>query len=376
MRYSLDSDQESLHDSVERFACRPFDARLRQQESASPEGFSVERWRTMAAMGWQGAAIAECYGGLGLGPRERGIVMEGLGRGLALEPYWSSAVVGAELVARVASEEQCSELLPRVADGSVRLAFAAHEPGGRYDWARVACRAERKGDRYRIDGAKIAVLDAPSADRILLLARTSGDPSDPAGLSLFWIRRDVPGLAMRSFPALDGRLCADLMLDGVEVPLAQRLGPEGGIAAGVETALDHAMVAACFEAVGAMTGALEATVAHLQSRRQFGRPLAEFQVLRHRVADMLVATEQTRSLAIRAAGSLGADARARRRIACAAKVQAGRSGRFVGEAAVQLHGGMGMTDEHCAGHYLKRLLVTDMTLGDTQHHLARFVALS
>lgn len=364
MMFKLDDEQRQLRDSVARFVQEPFDlARWRDADAAA------SRWRSMADMGWMAAAVPAADGGLGLGPRETAIVMEGMGRGLVREPYWSTAVLGTELVRRAGDANQRVELLSGIADGSLRLAFALHEPGARYDWVDVRCRAERVGDGYRISGDKVAVLDAPQADKLLVLARTAGDAGERKGLTLFCIDTGAAGIVQRRWPTLDDRECADLRFDSIEVPASGRLGAEGGAADIVEPALDHALVALCAEAGGAMAGALEATIEYLKSRRQFGQPLSSFQVLRHRVADMLVATEQARSLALHAAACLDADSLLRRRMAAAAKAQVGLSGRFVGESAVQLHGGMGVTEGMAVGHYLKRLLSIDMLLGDADHHL-------
>lgn len=370
MEFLLDEEQRRLRDSVERFVRRAFDVRQRRDEAAHPAGFAPDRWRAMADLGWLAATIAEADGGLGLGLRERHIIMEGLGRGLALEPYTSNAVLAADLVGALGSDAQRQDFLPRIADGSLRVAVALYEAGGRYAWSDARCRAQRVDGGYRIEGEKISVLDVASADRILFLAR-----EDDGDLSLFWIAVAADGLERREFPTLDGRRCADLRLHGVRVPEAHRLGAGRDVEAALDLAIDRAAVATCAEAVGAMSGALEATVDYLKTRRQFGQPLSSFQVLRHRVADMVIATEQARSLVVRAATCLEADPPLRRRMVSAAKVQAGTSGRFVGESAVQLHGGMGMTEEHAVGHYLKRLMVTDMLFGDTAHHLERFAAL-
>lgn len=375
MGFRLTEDQEQLRESVERFVREQYGVEAWRAAARQEPGFREDHWRTMADLGWLAAALPEEYGGLGLGPRERSVIMESLGRGLALEPFWSTAVLGAELVIATATPAQKQDFLPRIADGSLRLAFALAESGSRYQWTDVRCRAERHGDGYRITGHKIAVLDAASAHRLLVLARTAGEDAAPGGLSLFWVDGRAKGVERRDFLTLDERRCSDIRFDAMEVSRSQLLGAEGQAAGAVEQAMDHAMAALCAEAVGAMSAVLQTTVEYLKTRKQFGKNLSEFQALRHRVADMVIATEQSRSISAMSAMCLNGDVMQRKRIVAAAKVQIGNAGRFVGESAVQLHGGIGISDDLHVGHYLKRLMVINLLLGDASFHLKRFADL-
>jgi alkylation response protein AidB-like acyl-CoA dehydrogenase len=367
MRFALTEDQRQLYDSASRFvrACYSYEEWRRLAGSGS--GFSSENWSQMAEMGWMALALPEEHGGIGMGARERLALMEVLGRGIVLEPYWSTAVLCAEIVRRVGTLAQQADLLPRIASGELRLALADTEPGTRWSMDRLSCGVEKDEGRDRISGKKIAVLDAPSADIFLVLA-----PGRKGGVSVFLVEANAAGLLSRNFPTVDSRRCADLTFDGVFALAC--LGDEGAAAEGVEIAKDHAIVALCGEALGAMSMLIESTIEYLKTRRQFGQPLSEFQVLRHRIVDMFIASEQARSLAIVAAESLDASPVARRLAVSAAKWQCGIAGRLVGENALQLHGGIGMTDELPIGHYFKRLMAIDVLLGNTDFHLQRFMA--
>lgn len=375
MRFDLTDEQAQLSGSVERFVREHYDMAAWRTAARSPEGYREALWQRMASMGWLGATIPEAYGGLGLGDRERAVIMEGIGRGLIQEPYWSTSVLGVELVLAAGTQHQKQAWLPQVAEGRWRLAFACWEPGQRYDWQAGSCIAEEVPGGYRLTGRKIAVLDAPCADRILVLARTGGPGQAGVGLALFCVDAHAAGLGHRTFRTLDERRCADLDFHQIFIAAADRLGEGDDVSPAVQSAMDRAMVALCAEAVGAMSVALQSTIDYLKTRKQFGRQLSEFQALRHRVADMVMATEQTRSLAWMAALSLDGEPAQRMRLAAAAKVQAGQAGRYVGESAIQLHGGIGMTDELHVGHYFKRLLSIDFLLGDAPHHLRRLAEL-
>jgi alkylation response protein AidB-like acyl-CoA dehydrogenase len=376
MQLTLTEDQEQLRDSVTRFVRQTYTYDAWRRRAREPHDADAATWREIAGLGWTAVAVAEAHGGLGLGARERGVIMEAFGAGLVLEPYWSSAVMCAELLRIAGTADQQARLLPGIADGTVRGAFALLEAYTRYDWTAVSCRAERSGDGWSLQGKKITVLDAPGADRLMVLARTSGTPGTPAGLSLFWVAASTPGLNRRDFRTVDERGCSDVMLEGVFVPAGDLIGAEGQAAAAVSEAIDHGIAALCAEAVGTMASAVTATVDYLKTRKQFGKPLAEFQALRHRVADMVVALEQSRSIAALCAASLDAPPAERSRLGAIAKAQIGTAGRFIGESAVQLHGGIGVTDELQIGHFMKRLLVIDILLGDTRHHLSRIAEAS
>ncbi len=374
MDFGYSDEQKLLADSVDRFVRQSYGFESWRKLVKSDEGYSPAHWRQMAELGWLGAALPEAHGGLGGGPVETMIIMEGIGKGLVLEPYFSTVVLGGTLVAQAGSEAQKSELLPRIGAGELKLAFAQAEHQARFDLVEVATMAARSGAGWRLDGRKIFVRDAISADRLIVLARTAGSARARKGLSLFLVDAGAKGLSRRDYRTVDNRHAADIAFEGVTVPAEALLGPVDGALPIVERAVDHAIAALAAEAVGAMQVLHEATLAYLRTRKQFGRPIGDFQVLQHRAVDMFVALEQARSMAIAATLKLKAPARERARFCAAAKVQIGQSGRFVGQQAVQLHGGMGMTDELNVGHYMKRLMAIDMAFGNADWHLNRFAA--
>ena len=357
---------------VDRFLAAHGDTAEWERVASGSEGWSRARWREMAKLGWLGICLPESAGGLGCGIEERMAVMEAVGRGLVLEPYLSTAVLCAELISAGATDLQRAAFLPAIAAGDMVLAFAGSEPASRFETCDVQCSAQRNGDGWALNGAKIAVLDAPIADHLLVLARTGGERTSPHGLSVFIVEPAAPGVTMRGYPTLDRRRCADIEFIDVHVGASALVGAESMAFPAVELALDHARVALCSEAVGIMDELVTTTIAYLKQRQQFGKPLAQFQVLRHRVADMHIACEQARSMAQMASATLLLGHPARSANAAAAKAQAGWSARFVGQQAVQLHGGMGVSNELRVGHWFKRLMAIDILLGNADHQVRRF----
>ena len=359
-------------ETVDRFLAAHGDTAEWERVASGSEGWSRARWREMAKLGWLGICLPESAGGLGCGIEERMAVMEAVGRGLVLEPYLSTAVLCAELISAGATDLQRAAFLPAIAAGDMVLAFAGSEPASRFETCDVQCTAQRSGDGWALNGAKIAVLDAPIADHLLVLARTGGERTSPHGLSVFIVEPAAPGVTMRGYPTLDRRRCADIEFIDVHAGAGALVGEESMAFPAVELALDHARVALCSEAVGIMDELVTTTIAYLKQRQQFGKPLAQFQVLRHRVADMHIACEQARSMAQMASATLLLGHPARSANAAAAKAQAGWSARFVGQQAVQLHGGMGVSNELRVGHWFKRLMAIDILLGNADHQVRRF----
>ena len=359
-------------ETVDRFLAAHGDTAEWERVASGSEGWSRARWREMAELGWLGICLPESAGGLGCGIEERMAVMEAVGRGLVLEPYLSTAVLCAELISAGATDLQRAAFLPAIAAGDMVLAFAGSEPASRFETCDVQCSAQRNGDGWALNGAKIAVLDAPIADHLLVLARTDGERTSPHGLSVFIVEPAAPGVTMRGYPTLDRRRCADIEFIDVHAGAGALVGAESMAFPAVELALDHARVALCSEAVGIMDELVTTTIAYLKQRQQFGKPLAQFQVLRHRVADMHIACEQARSMAQMASATLLLGHPARSANAAAAKAQAGWSARFVGQQAVQLHGGMGVSNELRVGHWFKRLMAIDILLGNADHQVRRF----
>ena len=373
MDFKLSDEQQMLADSVGRYVAKHCNFARWRQVVASEAGLSEEDWRAYAEMGLLGLNVPERYGGIGAGPLETLIVAEAFGRAMVVEPFVSTAVVAVAALGRHATDAQRAALLPSIADGSRRVALAALERDSRYDLHRVATTLRREGESLRIDGRKSVVLDAPSAHTFIVSARESGAVDAQGGISLVLVDHRAPGVSMTSYRTIDGRRCADLRFDAVRVTRGDVIAsPETGHEA-LDEAVDRGIAALCAEAVGAMSALLDMTVEYLRSRRQFGQPIGRFQALQHRAAEMLGALEQARSMAyVAAAHADHADPVERRKAISAAKAVVGRHARFVGENAVQLHGGMGMTDDLAVGHYFKRLSSIDMTWGNTEHHVERY----
>ncbi|MFZ4759627.1 MAG: acyl-CoA dehydrogenase family protein, partial [Burkholderiaceae bacterium] len=331
---------------------------------AEPHGFSIDRWRAFADMGWLALGLPEDCGGLG-DASDAAIVADALGRANALEPWLANVGLAAPLLAALrgtpaSADDRC---------GALRVALAAWEPQGRHDAFDVATRATATPDGWRLDGVKTLVLGGGSADVLLVVAREHGAPRDPEGLSVFELAPDAPGLTRRALPTYDGRQTADLRLDGVAVSAAARFG--GAVGPALEAAIDHATALACVEAVGTMQVVLDTTRAYLQQRRQFGRPLAANQVLRHRLVDLRVAIEQGQAISLAAIERLGDTPAARRRAVSLAKAFVSPAARRCGEEGIQLHGAIGMTEETAIGHMATRLVGFANLLGDEAWHLER-----
>ncbi len=372
MDFTLSAEQELLKQSAERLIARDYGIEARRRAAASEDGFSRETWARFAELGWLGIGVDEAFGGTGGSAVETAVVMEAVGRGLCVEPYLTTAVLGGGLLTLGGSDAQKGALLPELVAGRLLLAFAFAEPQSRYDLADVATSARGDGGGFVLEGRKSVVFNAATADRIAVSARTGGAPRDRHGISLFLVEPGAPGVALRSYPTVDGLRASELALEGVRVRADAVLGPPGDALGLIERVIERGTAAVCAEAVGIMAALCDATLAHLKTRQQFGRPIGDFQVLQHRMVDMLIACELSRSMAYLAAVTLdGGDGDARRRAVSGAKVQIGRAGRFVGQQAVQLHGGMGMTDELPVGHYFKRLTMIDTQFGAADHHLQR-----
>ena len=370
MDFKLTEEQEQLRDTLVRFVQKEYAFEKRKAILKSKDGFSREAWKQLAEMGLTALGLPEQHGGLPGNAVDTMVVMEVFGRGLVVEPYFATIVLGADLVAQAGSAEQKSAILPEVAEGRRLLAFAHGEPGSRYDITQVASTAKKQGDGYAISGEKSVVLHGAQADTLVVSARTSGKENDEKGISLFLVDRKAPGVTVKDYPTHDGQRAADI---GFKNARAALLGKEGDGAKWVERAIMRGCAALCAEAVGSMAALNEITLAYTKTRKQFGVPIGSFQVLQHRMADMLMYTEQARSMMYLAATKAdAADAAERRRAIAACKALIGQAGRFVGQQAVQLHGGIGVTDEANVSHYFKRLTMINATFGDADHHLGAF----
>jgi pimeloyl-CoA dehydrogenase small subunit len=371
MDFDLSEEQRLLQESLSRLLKDRYGFERRKAYGQGPAGWSRELWAAYAELGLLGLPFDEPFGGFGGGPVEIMIVMEEFGRALALEPFFATVILGGGFLRHGATERQKTALLPKVAAGELTLAFAHTERQSRYDLADVATTARRDGGGWVLDGAKSIVLHGDAADRLIVSARIGGGQRDRDGLGLFLIDAKAAGVTRRGYPTQDGLRAAEMTLANVRVGAEDVLGEPGAALPLIERVVDEAIAALCAEAVGAMSVLHELTVDYLKTRKQFGVTIGSFQVLQHRAADMLVALEQARSMALFATMMAAEpDARERRKAIAAAKVQIGRSARLVGQQAIQLHGGIGMTMEYKAGHYFKRLTMIDTLFGTADHHLA------
>jgi alkylation response protein AidB-like acyl-CoA dehydrogenase len=376
MDFSFSEEQQLLRDALGRFIEREYTFEKRRAIVRSAEGFSREVWAQLAEMGLLGLTVPEAYGGFGGTAVDTLIAMQAIGNGLMVEPYLASAVLGAGVVARAGTHAQRERLLPASARGELLLTLAHGEAGARYELAHVATRARRDGGRFVLDGRKAVVPWGAQADTLVVSARTAGDVRDVEGISLFLIDRAAKGVSVRNYRTIDGQRAAEIALDAVAVDEAAVLDPLDRALPVIERIADVGAAALCAEAVGVMETLHAQTLDYMKTRHQFGQPIGRFQALQHRAVDMFIHLEQSRSMALLAAVNAGAeDAVERGRTVSAAKVHLGRSGRLVGQAAIQLHGGMGVTDELPASHYAKRLTMIDFQLGDADYHAERFIAL-
>jgi pimeloyl-CoA dehydrogenase small subunit len=372
MDCDLTDEQRLLKESVDRLVGGRYDFEARKRYQQEPDGFSRELWGQYAELGLLGLPFAEEHGGFGGGAVETMIVMEAFGRALALEPYLATVILGGGFLRHGGADAQKAELVPQIAAGEMTLAFAHTERQSRYDLFDVATTAKRDGSAFVLEGDKGVVVHGDSAQKLVVTARTAGGRRDRDGIGVFLIDASAPGVSRRGYPTQDGQRAAEISLASVRVGPEAVLGDPGNGLPLVERVVDEAIAALCAEAVGAMGEMHRLTIDYLRTRKQFGVPIGSFQVLQHRGADMFVALEQARSMAMLATMmAQDEDAAERRKAVAAAKVQIGRSGRFVGQQAIQLHGGVGMTMEFKVGHYFKRVTMIDTLFGDADHHLAQ-----
>ena len=373
MDFDFTEEQRLLDETVRRLVKDEYDIAKRKSYMAAPDGFSRALWARYAELGLLGLPFAESEGGFGGSAVETMIVMESFGRGLVVEPYLASVVLGGGLVTLAGSAAQKQAILPQVASGKRLLAFAHGERQSRYALADVETTARKDGSGWVLSGRKGVVLNGDSADQLIVSARSAGGSRERSGIGLFLVDAKAKGVSRRGYPTVDGMRAAEVTLETVRVGADAVLGSPENAYPVIEHAVDRALAALSAEAVGIMETLNAMTLDYLKTRKQFGVPIGSFQALQHRMADMVVEHEQAKSMAVLAALSADlADTAERRRVISAAKVQIGRSGRFVGQQSIQLHGGIGMTDEYLAGHYFKRLTMIDQSFGDADHHLDRF----
>jgi pimeloyl-CoA dehydrogenase small subunit len=370
MDFELSNEQKLLKDSVESLLSDRYDFEARRKYAQELNGFSRKLWKQYAELGLLALPLEEKYGGIGGTPVDSMILMEAFGRALVLEPYLATVVLCGSLLRLGGSGKQRDLWLPKLGSGEALLAFAHAERQARYNLADIATTTRKDGDGFVLDGAKTLVLHGDSADTFIVSTRISGARQDESGIGLFLVDAAAKGLSRRGYATIDVRRAAELTLSNVRVDSDAAIGEPGNSFPLIERVCDLAIAAQCAEAVGAMAAMHEITVDYLKTRKQFGVPIGNFQVLQHRAADMLIALEQARSMAMLAAMTAEDDnAMERRKAVSAAKVQIGKSGRILGQAAIQLHGGIAMTMEYKVGHYFKRVTAIDAMFGDTGHHL-------
>ncbi|NPT43780.1 pimeloyl-CoA dehydrogenase small subunit [Paraburkholderia sp. 1N] len=367
MDFTFNDEQQQFADALRRYLDKSYGFEARHAIVQSESGVSDVHWTAFTELGLTALPVPEAQGGFNGSPIDMLVVMQELGRALVIEPYWATAVgVEALRIAGTGQGEDAS-LLERAAQGEIKLAVAFHEPHARYDLFEVETVANGQGDRQTLTGTKSVVLHGAQADYWIVPARLNGE------IALFVVARDAAGVKVTDYRTIDGQRAATLQFDGT--PARQLNGKHAGAAA-LEHIADYGTVLLCAEAVGALDALNHATLEYTKTRQQFGQPIARFQALQHRMVEMLIHAEQARSVTYLAAVRYtSADADERRRAVSAAKARVGQAARFVGQQAVQLHGGMGVTNEVAAAHLFKRLAIIETTLGDVDHHLARFAAL-
>ncbi len=375
MNFELSDEQRLLQDSVARFVQDNYELENRIKLVATSQGFSSELWTTIAELGWLALPFDEADGGFGGGPIDTMVIMEQLGKGLVLEPFFANVVLGGGVLKRAANKQQKTELLPAFIEGTRQLTLAYAEEQARFDLHDVTTTARADGDVFVLNGHKSMVANAATASQLIVSARTSGGQIDEKGISLFIVDANADGVSLENFPTVDGLRASEVTFTDVHVDAKNLLGELDEGFTTLNAVANDAILALCAEAVGAMEVLYKDTVTYTQEREQFGHPLADFQVLQHRMVEMFMEYEQCKSLLYRATleAAQGDSATAQRSIH-ALKHLVGKTGIFVGENAVQTHGGMGMTEELKIGHYFKRLLIIDAQFGNADFHLQKFAA--
>ena len=375
MNFELTDERQMMQDSLRRFLSDRYTTQVRTENLDSDAGFNADIWAQLAELGILGALFPEAQGGYGGSGFDIAVVFEELGRAGVVEPLLDSAILGGGLIAALGSSDHQS-LVEQVIDGTLHLGFAHGEPASRYDLAHVETTATQSGDEITLTGRKAVVVNAEAAGFLIISARETGAVTDEQGISLFLVPVDTPGLSLRGYPLMAGGRAAEVELDAVTLPISTRLGIAGQAYPVIADRVAAASVALAAEALGAMETATALTRDYLQTRQQFGRPIGSFQALQHRMADLLIELEQARSAVINVAGHLSAAPRKRDLHISAARNLIARVGRLVAEDAIQLHGGIAMTQEYELAHFAKRIVMAEHRFGDADYHLEQFIDLS
>lgn len=375
MHFDLSEERQMLADTTRRFIADRYDINVRHANAKLDHGFNRGTWSEFADLGLIGALLPGEVGGFGGTGEDIAVVFESLGRGLVVEPFLATGVLGAGALVAAGSDAH-KAMLEDVMAGRLLLALAHGEPDSRYEMASVKTRATSAGDGWQLSGNKAVVLNGDSANQLVVSARTSGNDTDEAGISLFLVDADAAGISRRGYGTVDGGRAAEISLDSVAVGADALIGREGDGYATLEAVYAKGVVALAAESVGALETARDITLEYTKTRKQFGRPIGSFQVLQHRMVDMCIEIEQARAAVMLAVSTLEDERHTRELNVSAAKNLIGRVNRLVAEETIQIHGGMAMTWEYAAGHYAKRLTMIDHQLGDTDYHLQRYIDLS
>ena len=373
MDFSFSEEQTLLRNTIQSFIQDNYDFDKRTEIVKSEEGMKIENWKLFSNLGLLGLPFSEDDGGLGFGPVELMIVVEEFGKGLVVEPYIQTIVTCGGFLKR-ASEKQRNKYIPKIISGEDIWAFAYAEPQGRYNLNDLTTKASKEGDNYILNGYKCVVSAAPWSKKLIVSSRTSGDQRDEEGISLFILDKNSSGISLRDYPTVDGSRASEIILEDVKVSSENIIGEEGKASKLIEQVVDESIAAVCAEAIGAMGVLNEATVEYCKTRKQFGQPIGKFQVLQHRMVDMFMQYEQSVSMTYMVNLKLHEEYSERRKAASGAKVQICKAAKFIGQSAIQLHGGMGMTDELNVGHYFKRLSMIENLFGNIDHHLKKYAS--
>ncbi|BDI61781.1 acyl-CoA dehydrogenase family protein [Qipengyuania nanhaisediminis] len=376
MDFNFTEEQDMVRDGLSRLVRENYDPETRRQVIASESGWRPEIWAQLAELGILGMPFSEEDGGFGGGPVDAMVVMEEFGKGLVVEPFVPTVVFAGGVFKHAGSAAQKEEHIGAIVSGERVYAFAHAEPQGRYDLHDVQTSAKKDGDGWVLNGHKAVVIGAPWASHLVVTARTGGDRRDESGISVFVLDKSADGVVTRDYATVDGRRASEVYFENASVPSDALIGEEGEALPLIERVADEAIAALCAEACGAMRVAHATTLDYAKQRKQFGVPIASFQVLQHRMVDMFTECEQAVSMTYLATIKLDAPDRERKLAASAAKVRVGQAARFVGQEAIQIHGGNGMTDEYAIGHYFKRLTMIESEFGNVDHHMKRHVALA
>ncbi len=376
MDFNFTSEQDQLRDTVAKLVAQKYDFDTRRKVAKSEAGWRPEMWSQFAELGLLGASFTEAEGGFGSGPIEAMIISEELGKGLVIEPYLQTVVIGGNFFRHGGTDAQKEEHIAGIIGGETRFAFAYSEPKSRFDLHDVSTTAKKDGAGFTLNGHKAVVIGAPFATHLIVTARTAGGQRDANGVTVFLVAKNAKGVSTRDYPTVDGLRASEVYFENVSVGADAVIGKVDAGLPLVESVVDNAIAALCAEAVGCFKVLNEATITYAKQRKQFGQPIANFQVLQHRMVDMFMAAEQATSMTYMVTLKLDEADKARKLAASAAKVQIGKSGKLISQDAVQIHGGMGMTDELNVGHYFKRVTMIESQFGNTDWHLRRYTELS